>query len=520
LGPKYNAFTQCLPPLLPASANEFMMPLRSLKTPLLIIAVIGIALGLCGLDRPTRRSVMAAPLGQEPGRIHPASVHSPSIVGGEEAAPEAWPWVASLIVAGVVNPVDGHFCGGALIHPDWVLTAAHCTYDGNGGALLPTDLEVILGRHQLSSNEGSRTTITQIIRHPSYDNTQADFDVALLQLATSATQTPIRLISPGEATLEAAGTTAMVTGWGLTIPGDSTSAPDRLRQVSVPIVSYRTCTFSYGLLTDVITPRMLCAGYQAGGRDSCAGDSGGPLMVYQPAEAVWVQVGVVSWGIGCAEPYYYGIYARLSQFTDWLNRQIPDLPAPQITPTPTATPLPPTPTPTPVPTTVSVKSYQHHLPLVSADTTLPLLNGDFERGSHNGWQIHTLRRALTVAISQPTADPLTPHSGRFVAWLGGTNQEVSVLEQQVTVPPRTPVLRFWYQSRSEDVCGWDYGGVVVNDQVIRRLDLCTATSSTQWRLLQVNLTAYAGQQVWLQLRAETDSFAVSSFYVDDVSWGR
>jgi hypothetical protein len=497
-----------------------MTQLRLLKSPLLILTVIGIALGLCGLGRPSYRTVMAAPPRQEPERVHPASIRSPGIVGGEEAAPGAWPWVASLLQAGVENSLDGHFCGGTLIHPDWVLTAAHCTYDGRDRTLDPADFDVILGRHQLSSAEGNRHTIAKIIRHPHYDHTQYDFDVALLQLATSATQPPIRLIHPEGVALEAAGVSAMVTGWGLTIPGDGNSIPDALHQVSVPIVSHRTCTFSYGLLTEIISPRMLCAGYEAGGHDSCSGDSGGPLMVYQPAEDGWVQVGVVSWGIGCAEPYYYGVYARLSQFTDWLNSQIPDLPGPSITPTPTATPKPPTPTATPVPTAVAGLSHHRYLPLISADPTLPLFNGDFEGDNRPGWQIHTLRRALTVAISQPTAEPLTPHSGRFVAWLGGANQEVSVIEQLVTVPVQTPVLRFWYQSRSEDACGWDFGGVVVNERVIKRFDLCTATNSTQWRLAQINLSAYAGQPVWLQLRAETDSYAVSSFYVDDVSWGR
>jgi hypothetical protein len=457
-----------------------------------------------------RPSAQAAPL---PPTVTRQPLFSPA------NAPGAWPWMAALIQAGVANPADGHFCGGALIHRDWVLTAAHCTYDRSGAALLPGHIEVIVGRHRLSSNEGSRLGLSQIVRHPNYRDDGSDFDVALLRLNTPANQTPIRLIGADEPALEAAETLAMVTGWGLTTPGDSRSASDVLRQVSVPLVSHRTCTFSYGLLTGLISPRMMCAGYRTGGRDSCNGDSGGPLMVYHEPENAWVQVGVVSWGIGCAEPYYYGIYGRLSQFNDWLTTQIPDLERPP--PTPSPTPLPtPSPTATLRPTTPSVPSHWSHLPLVSRNTRLPLFNGNFEQGNATGWQSYTLRRPQTIAAAEEVAANLSPHSGRYVGWLGGANQEVSVIEQRVTAPADRPILHFWYQIRSLDVCGWDFAGVVVNDKVVQRFDLCLTTSSAQWRQAQVNLSAYAGQEILLQLRAETDTYAVSSFVVDDVGWAQ
>ncbi|HMN27991.1 MAG TPA: hypothetical protein PKE45_07530 [Caldilineaceae bacterium] len=158
------------------------------------------------------------------------------------------------------------------------------------------------------------------------------------------------------------------------------------------------------------------------------------------------------------------------------------------------------------------------LPLVIYDPSKPLYNGSFERGADDSWTTHTLRATHNIwGQEELGADPLA-HSGRYVAHLGGADAEVSVIEQLVTVPPLKPVLSLWYQSRSQDECGYDFGGVVVNDRVEQRVDLCLRQTQLTWQPLRVNLSAYAGQTVVLQVRGETDGSAVSSFYVDDLAW--
>jgi hypothetical protein len=486
-----------------------------------LAAAVGLLLALLTLVlKPLPPApVQAAPLPQatKPPDVGAASLHAPNIVGGEEAQPGAWPWMASLVVANIDDARSGHFCGGALIHPDWVLTAAHCIYRANGQPLSPANIHVILGRHRLSSSEGRRHSVAQIVPHPEYNPASFDYDVALLRLSTPSTQPTIRLLRSAQSALEAADAPAIVVGWGLTIPNDGASSSDVLHQVGVPLVSYRTCTLSYGLLSDTISPRMVCAGYRAGAHDACQGDSGGPLMVYDGANNEWVQAGVVSWGNGCAEPYYYGVYGRMTHLVSWVDAQLPGLPQPP--PAATATPTtPPPPTPTLVPTAPAQPTRQAYLPLVAYDTFLPLSNGDFERGDNRSWRMYALRTTKNIRSQSELGSSVAPRSGRYVAWLGGANFEVSVIEQIVTVPPETPILAFWYQSISTDECGYDFAGVVVNDRAVHRFNLCQPSNTNSWRFATVDLTALAGQDIILQLRAETDRSLVSTFYVDDVTW--
>lgn len=493
---------------------------RAFRVTSVMFAVAMFVLLFAGRD-PLATGVLGAESAASPTRRpadHPHRQPAPRIVGGEEATPGAWPWTAALIAASAENPLNGQFCGGSLIHPEWVLTAAHCVFDRSGLLVPPSSIHVVLGRHRLSEAGGSRIPVSQIVPHPSYSANNSDFDVALLHLSLPAPQAPIRLIRHDEQTMEAPNRSATVVGWGLTIPGQSNSAPDALMQVSLPLVSPRTCTFSYGIFTNAITPSMMCAGYREGGRDSCQGDSGGPLMVFDPDNGSWVQVGVVSWGIGCAEPYYYGVYSRLTLVATWIDAQIPDLVRPA--PTPTRTPIPtstPRPTPLVTPTSPSAPVAAMHLPVVQFETFVSLVNGDFERGAF-AWQSNTLRAPHNIWPREAIDPSVTPRSGRFVAWLGGANNEVSVLTQQVTVPEDAPVFTFWRQSRSEDVCGYDYWGIAVNDVVVGRYNLCQTTHITTWQPTFIDLSAYAGQTIVLDIRVETDRTYLSHLYLDDVAW--
>lgn len=236
-----------------------------------------------------------------------AQAASPEIIGGREATPGAWPWQAALIY----DPNNGRsqFCGGSLIDAGWVLTAAHCVQEWNAA----TTLYVLVGRHDLSSNDGTVAAVSRIVIHPDYNDGTSDSDVALLQLASPINGTTVSLTPVSFATSDA----ATVVGWGTTVEGVSSSSPDRLRQVEVPIVSTEACQASY---RGGITATMLCAG--RGGADSCQGDSGGPLMIPSRAPNGWTQIGVVSWGIGCGRNEFPGVYARLSLFVDWIAQQM------------------------------------------------------------------------------------------------------------------------------------------------------------------------------------------------------
>jgi len=115
--------------------------------------------------------------------------------------------------------------------------------------------------------------------------------------------------------------------------------------------------------------------------------------------------------------------------------------------------------------------------------------------------------------------PVSPNSGNWAAWLGGEFDETAFIQQSVTVPGTSPILRFAYWIGSEDECGFDFGGVVLNDtNVVDNFDLCNAQAMSGWAWRSVNLSAYSGQQVSLQIRAETDSTLNSNLFVDDIYW--
>jgi secreted trypsin-like serine protease len=148
-------------------------------------------------------------------------------------------------------------------------------------------------------------------------------DAALLRLESAATLNAtggsFAHASPPDTTQLAAGVHYTVTGWGATAESGGTY-PDALMEVQVPIVSYEACMTGYGGMFDLDNNYHLCAGYIGGGKDSCYGDSGGPLIV--PNGSGWLQAGIVSFGEGCASANYYGVYARVSYFKSWIDATI------------------------------------------------------------------------------------------------------------------------------------------------------------------------------------------------------
>ena len=113
---------------------------------------------------------------------------------------------------------------------------------------------------------------------------------------------------------------------------------------------------------------------------------------------------------------------------------------------------------------------------------------------------------------------MTPHGGSWAAWLGGEFDDISYVQQSVGVSAGTPYLAYWHWIASADACGYDYGGVLVNGTVVDVYTLCTTSSTGGWVKHVVNLSAYAGQIVTLQIRVEADSSGNSNLFVDDVAF--
>ncbi|XP_068615769.1 trypsin-2-like isoform X2 [Brachionichthys hirsutus] len=216
------------------------------------------------------------------------------IVGGYECTPHGIPWQVSI-------NIGYHFCGGSLINDQWIISAAHCWQK----------LIAVLGDHHLWVNEGTEQymSVDAIYWHESYDYQTLDYDVMLMKLAHPATINEyVKPVALPKACAEP-GDMCTVSGWG-NVYTDEVFNPFELRCVRVPIMSNKDCEGSYpGMITD----RMVCAGYLEGGKDACQGDSGGPLVCNDELQ------GIVSWGQGCAQPNYPGVYTKVCSLLPWIS---------------------------------------------------------------------------------------------------------------------------------------------------------------------------------------------------------
>ena len=247
------------------------------------------------------------------------------IIGGSEAIEDRFSYAVYLIGSGL--------CGGSLIARDVVLTAAHCATFGDPSAIL-------LGRHDVNDSDGEEILVREVVLHPEYsiDARKADNDFMLVFLeGTPTTDNIITVKLNSDPTVPSVGQDMTVMGWGDTDPrpdhpdtsvAEFQTASDVLMNVDVNAISNEECEKSEGVAdfgeydtyNGRITDSMLCA--RGAGKDSCQGDSGGPLVIKGDGGSTDVQVGVVSWGEGCALDPFPGVYARVSHAYEWIQTEV------------------------------------------------------------------------------------------------------------------------------------------------------------------------------------------------------
>uniref|UniRef100_A0A1I8AXQ5 Peptidase S1 domain-containing protein n=1 Tax=Meloidogyne hapla TaxID=6305 RepID=A0A1I8AXQ5_MELHA len=243
------------------------------------------------------------------------------LVGSLKTDPHAWPWTCQLVAVKGENKKDNsttivHKCGCALIDKEFVVTAAHCFAKSR----IPKRYKILLGGHAIYS--GLPYNVISINIHPLYQIVNSAYDVALLKISPLVIFNdfiwPICLPSKPPKN----NGMCVVTGWGRLKEGGE--RPPTLREIHVPIISTITCNDFRHYSGRMHSISMICAGFNNGRVDSCQGDSGGPLQC-QNRKGVWELQGVVSWGIGCAQPKFPGVYTKIYVMKPWIKTEMKKL---------------------------------------------------------------------------------------------------------------------------------------------------------------------------------------------------
>ncbi|KAM4650411.1 transmembrane protease serine 4-like isoform 2-T3 [Discoglossus pictus] len=226
------------------------------------------------------------------------------IIGGSPTTIEKWPWQASMQYMGQ------HVCGGSIITPYWILTAAHC--------MPPLQKQVDRWRVQVGVSTLTfmfASPVEKILVHSQYIQDRKPHDIALFKLKSPLSLSDVAqpICMPGFDAIVPDDSELWVTGWGYTAESGMVLA-SQLQEVSIRQIPNSVCNQEY---SNQILDSMLCAGRLSGGLDTCQGDSGGPL-VSSLSSSHWKQAGIVSWGDGCGRPGKVGVYTRVSSHLDWI----------------------------------------------------------------------------------------------------------------------------------------------------------------------------------------------------------
>nr|XP_053605955.1 uncharacterized protein LOC128672684 [Plodia interpunctella] len=232
------------------------------------------------------------------------------IVGGRRAQPHSFPWAMAILKN------DRMHCGGALITDKHILSAGHCfKWDDS------RTMKVLIGLHDLDKlNNVTTRTISKVVIHEKFTSTAVrdENDIAIATLNQPVTFSPyiipVCLPDRDQNFGDWAGT---IVGWGRV--GVEKASSRTLLMASLRILPDEKCEKSE--LAQHLKPTMMCAFSK--GKDGCQGDSGGPLIVLRP-DGKYLQAGIISWGIGCADPRYPGVYTKVSNYIDWIHEHTSD----------------------------------------------------------------------------------------------------------------------------------------------------------------------------------------------------